>query len=177
MSCLEEGTKNINLTLPYAINKPIVKSYCGSLSDFSLIFTSTYPTTNMYDGTSLPYFKEGGTYSLGNCSAVTSVDPYFILQMDNDSLSGQGWAICGGSLSYPNNLLVYKEDGTLVAGGSEAGIITVVVNLNPVQLMVRLTSLADPDLTNGYVIYQNDGVGEENPPIASSPRLYFKVVT
>lgn len=39
-------------------------------------------------------------------------DPIIVIQMNNDSLIGQGWVICDGALSNPDNFLVYKEDGT-----------------------------------------------------------------
>ena len=188
MSCLENGTKNINLSLPYAINKPIVKSYCGDFSDASLIFTPTYPLMNppYFDGKTLQYFinPEYVQY-FSNCVIPNFIpdpffagDPIIVIQMNNDSLIGQGWAICDGTLSNPDNFLVYKEDGTLIAGGTMGGITSRVVNSNPLLLALKISSPLGI-LTfeeSGYVIYQNNGIGTENPPIASSPRLYFKVV-
>lgn len=58
------------------------------------------------------------------------------------------------------------------------GITSRVVNSNPLLLALKISSPLGI-LTfeeSGYVIYQNNGIRTENPPIASSPRLYFKVV-
>ena len=137
------------------------------------MFTPTYPSTELFDGTSLPYYKNGGIIN-ADCGISTSKDPYFILQMDNNNLNEQGWAQCGGKLSYPNNLFVYNKDGELVAGDLKEGITTEVINTNPIQLMVVLTSLTDLDLSNGYVLYKNDSGFYEDPFIQSSFMLYLK---
>ena len=175
MSCLEDGTKTINLALPHATIKPIVKSYCNNYSDYSIIFTPTYPTTIPFNYGKLPYSPSVmDPYPFGNCGSVVGPTyPYIVMQFDNNQLSGQGWAICGGVLSYPENIYVYDKVGVLLAGGSMGGINSLVVNQNPVQILIYLTMISDPSsVIGGYIVYKN-GDNIEDPFIESSTRLYI----
>ena len=113
-------------------------------------------------------------YPFGNCGSVVGPTyPYIVMQFDNNQLSGQGWAICGGVLSYPENIYVYDKVGVLLAGGSMGGINSLVVNQNPVQILIYLTMITDPSsVIGGYIVYKN-GDNIEDPFIESSTRLYI----